>query len=417
MVENRAEYAEILKNILCKQVSFSAVKNEVENINRGFMNMLFMTAFRQLTFIKTEVLPQFIKKKIPQKQNILEYLLYLGATEILFMNTPDYAVINSYVEAAKLKTDKFGANFINAVLRNILRQKDRLLNERKSSYFSKEFLQILKQDYTATEITEMEKFVNIEPPLDITFKSAISRDMVDGVLLPTGSLRLSANTKVVDIEGFQEGKWWVQDAASALAVKCLANIKNKKVLDLCAAPGGKTAQLLDGGAFVTAVDISESRLFTLQENINRLKLTKNLTTICADACSFSSDKKFDIILLDAPCSASGTFRRHPEIIHTKTVADVKKQAVLQQKILEHAVSLLEVHGIILYATCSLAKAEGERQINNFIKTHPEFEISPVFLFNTENIHTKEGFIRILPHHFKEFGGADGFFIACLKRKN
>ena len=132
MIENREDYAEVLKNILHDGLSFSAVKNEFKE--KSFANMLFMTAFRNLTFIKTEVLPLFVKKKIPQKQNILEFILYLGITEILFMNTPDYAIINSYVDVAKTETDKFGANFVNAVLRNVLRKKDELLKNRKTKY-------------------------------------------------------------------------------------------------------------------------------------------------------------------------------------------------------------------------------------------------------------------------------------------
>lgn len=417
MSENRAEYAEILKSILNDGVSFSVIKNTITDKDRGFANMLFMTALRQLVFIKTEVIAKFVKKKIPQKQNILEYLLYLGATEILFMNTPDYAVINSYVEAAKVKTDKFGANFINAVLRNILRQKEMLLKERTSGYFSKNFLQILKQDYTAQEIAAMEKFATIEPSLDLTFKHNCLPDIPEGIVLPTGSYRLPANIKVTDIKGFDDGTWWVQDTASAIPVKCLSKLTGKRVLDLCAAPGGKTAQLLDAGAIVTAVEISENRLEGLKENIDRLKLGKNLTTVCTDALCYTSVEKFDVILLDVPCSATGTFRRHPEIMHTKTLADVKKQAALQQKILEHSVSLLAAGGIILYATCSLAKAEGERQINVFLKTHPEFDVLPLKPAGSEKMQTKEGFLRILPQSLDDFSGIDGFFTAALKRKN
>ncbi len=417
MAENRAEYAKILKSVLEENASFSIIKNTISDKEKGFFNMLFMTTFRQLTFIKNEVLPQFVKKKIPQKQNLLNYILYLGIAELLFMDTPDYAVINSYVEAAKFKTDKFGANFINAVLRNVLRQKERLLKERKSGYFSKNFLQILKQDYSMDEIAQMEKFAAIEPPLDLTFKHNASTNNYAGILLPTGSLRLPSNTKVTKLDGFKEGCWWVQDAASALAVKCLTDVKGKQVLDLCAAPGGKTAQLLDAGAIVTAVDISQNRLAILKENMNRLRLTEHLTTVCSDALAFSTDKKFDIILIDAPCSATGTFRRHPEILHTKTLADVKMQAALQQKILEHSTSFLASHGLILYTTCSLAKAEGERQIHTFLKTHPEFEIMPIVSTALKNMRSKEGFIRVFPQYFAEFSGIDGFFIACLKRKN
>lgn len=417
MAENRAKYAEILEQILTNDISFSLFKNDLDEKEKGFVNMLFMTTFRQLTFIQTEVLPQFVKRKIANKQKILEYLLVLGSTELLFMNTPDYAVINSYVEVAKSKTDKFGGNFVNAVLRNISRQKERLFKERKAGYFSKKFIQILKQDYTAEEIKQMEEFVDIEAPLDLTLKHNFSQNFCDVIVLPTGSLRFPANTKIPALSGYNEGNWWVQDAGSALAVKALSYIKGKRVLDLCAAPGGKTAQLIDAGAYVTAVDISEERLAILRENMERLKFTKNLETICSDALNFSSDKKFDIILIDAPCSATGTFRRHPEILHTKTLDDVKKQSLLQQKILEQSVSLLAPHGLLLYATCSLAKAEGEMQIHQFLKKHDNFDIIPLTQMNLPQMLTKDGFLRVLPYHFKEFFGIDGFFIACLQRKN
>ncbi|MBQ2884242.1 MAG: RsmB/NOP family class I SAM-dependent RNA methyltransferase [Alphaproteobacteria bacterium] len=416
MIENREDYAEVLKNILHDGLSFSAVKNEFKE--KSFANMLFMTAFRNLTFIKTEVLPLFVKKKIPQKQNILEFILYLGITEILFMNTPDYAIINSYVDVAKSKTDKFGANFVNAVLRNVLRKKDELLKNRKTKYFSKKFLEILKQDYKAQEIEDMEKYANIEPMLDITTKHNIDQSIYnDATLLPSGSVRFAANTIVENIAGFANGDWWVQDVSSSLCVKSLSNLKGKKVLDLCAAPGGKTAQLLDAGAIVTAVDISETRLNKLKENIERLRLESNLKIICSDILDLTLDEKFDIVLLDAPCSATGTFRRHPEIINTKTLSDIKKLASLQEKLLIKASSFVKQNGILLYSTCSLSKKEGELQIKNFIKNNDNYKILPINLSGINNSITKEGFIRVLPQHFDDFLGADGFFIASLQRKN
>lgn len=415
MIENRADYVEVLKNILLNDLSFSTIKNDFKE--KGFANMLFMTAFRNLSFIKYEVLPLFVKKKISQKQNILEFILYLGTTEILFMNTPDYAVINSYVDVAKAKTDKFGANFVNAVLRNVLRKKDELLKNRKTKYFSKKFLEILKQDYNKQEIEEMEKFANIEPMLDITTKHNIDQSIYsDATILPTGTVRFDANTIVENIIGFSNGDCWVQDVSSALCVKCLSNLAGKRVLDLCAAPGGKTAQLLDMGALVTAVDISESRLNRLKENIDRLKLGDNLKIICSDVLDLQSDEKFDVVLLDAPCSATGTFRRHPEIIHTKSLNDVKKLATLQEKLLNKACSFVKPNGILLYSTCSLSKEEGERRIRQFVKNN-NYEIYPINLSGADTSITKDGFIRVLPQHFDEFLGADGFFIASLQRKN
>ncbi len=421
MRNERTEYVEILQKILNSNIPLSFFKDTIPDIQKSFFNMLFLTTFRQLTFIKQTVLPRFIKKKIPEKQNILNYIFYLAVTELLFLDTPDYAVINSYVDSAKKYTDKFGANFVNAVLRNVLRQKSDLLLIHNNSYFSPEFLKILKSDYTKNEILQMERFVAVEPALDITLKKSTTNPFADGVILPSGSIRLPARTKVSELPFYNDGIWWVQDAAAALAVHSLTNLKDKYVLDLCAAPGGKTAQLLDKGALVTAVDISEERLETLKTNLERLNLTENLTVVCSDALEFSSSRKFDIILIDAPCSATGTFRRHPEIIHTKTYQDVLQQAKLQKDILNHAVSLLAHNGQIIYVTCSLAKSEGEKQINDFLNSHSDFVILPLSIPGTGNMLTNEGYLRIVPQSFivngrPDLSGADGFFIAHLQRK-
>lgn len=421
MINERAAYADILQKILTSNVPLSAFKDSLPNAQKNFFNMLFLTTFRQLTFIKEQVLPRFVQKKIPSKQKILSYVLYLAITELLFLETPDYAVLNSYVDIAKKSTDKFGANFTNAVLRNVLRHKSELLSLPLKSYFSAEFLKILKPDYTKDEILQMEKYVVVEPALDITLKNSAPNPFANGLTLPNGSIRLPAQTKVSELPGYADGIWWVQDVSASLAVQALSDIFGKQVLDLCAAPGGKTAQLLDAGAKVTAVDISQERLETLRENMKRLNLTDNLQIVCDDALQFSSSKKFDIILVDAPCSATGTYRRHPEIIHTKTRQDVLQQAQLQKDILEHAVSLLSDDGKIVYVTCSLAKDEGEKQINTFLKQHSEFVAAPISVLGTEHMLTKEGYLRVLPQYFNipgqpDLSGADGFFIACLQRK-
>ena len=412
MSENRTCYVEMMHKILHEGYSFSTLKNETDENSLAFCNMLILTACRNLTFIKNKVLSQFIKKKIPSKQQVLESVLYLGVTELLFMETPDYAVLNSYVDIAKKKTDRFGANFVNAVLRNILRHKEDLLKNKNDTFFGTDFRKILKKDYSDKEIKLMENIAQAEPPLDITFKHNIKP--TEGKILFNGSVRFPANTKVVDIPLYNDGCWWVQDTAASMAVKCIKNLNGKKVLDVCAAPGGKTAQLLDGGAKVTALDVSEIRLKTLSENMKRLKFEKDLEIICTDALNFSSDEKFDVILLDAPCSATGTYRRHPEIMHTKNINDVKKQAHLQQKLLNHICQFLPPKGILVYATCSLAKDEGERQILNFINVHKDFHIQKISI-GTKDMQTKDGFLRILPYHLADDLGADGFFVACLQR--
>ena len=360
MSNSRFNYADWMKDILTSNISFSTLKNDINNEDKAFVNMLFMTAFRQLTFIQKEVMPNFVKKKIPQKNNILEYILYLGITELLFMDTPSYAVLNSYVEIAKKKTDKFGANFVNAILRNVLRNKDELLKNRKTKYFSKKFIEMLNSDYSKEEIIKMENMVDMEVPLDVSAKQDFKHTFEEAFQLDKNTFRFNANTKITALDGFDDGDIWAQDFASSLPIKSIDNLdlNGKRVLDLCAAPGGKTAQLLDRGAIVTAVDISEERLNRLKENITRLKLGKNLTTICCDALDINFDKKFDIILVDAPCSATGTFRRHPEIIHTKKSDDVKKLVKLQKKILEKASFFVNDSGFLVYSTCSLSKSEG-----------------------------------------------------------
>ncbi|MBR5598579.1 MAG: RsmB/NOP family class I SAM-dependent RNA methyltransferase [Alphaproteobacteria bacterium] len=418
MCNDRFFYVDTFRSILLEKISLSSIKNEVKESNRAFFNMLMMTGFRNLSFIKEEVLPVFVKKRIPKKQDILEYILYLGAVEILFLDTAVYAVINSYVEVAKKKNDKFGANFVNAVLRNIARNKDAILKNRKTSYFGKQFLELLKTDYTKEEIDEMQKFANIEPMLDLTYKPNKEPSFENAVKLWTGSYRLPSSTKVSSLSGFNEGDFWVQDSSSSMAVKAIGKeLKNLKILDLCAAPGGKTAQLLSYGANVLAIDVSIERLEVLKENIKRLKLEKNLETKCQDATEFESNEKFDIILVDAPCSATGTFRRHPEIIHTKNLTDVKKMANLQKRILNRAKLFLHKDSLLVYATCSLSKEEGEKQIYKFLENNKDFVIKPIKIKGAEKSVTKEGFLRILPQHLEDYNGTDGFFVACLQRKN
>ena len=219
------------------------------------------------------------------------------------------------------------------------------------------------------------------------------------------------------LAGFAEGQWWVQDFAASLAVSALPDLKGKRVLDLCAAPGGKTAQLINRGAIVTSLDNSQQRLNTLRQNMERLHFSPK-KIICADALNYLqdfSDTPFDAILLDAPCSATGIFRRHPEVLHLKTKFDVLRQAELQKQILEHVSKALAPQGTLIYCTCSIAKEEGEKQISDFLTTHDEFKISPLTSAKFPAIITSGGFIRTLPFHLQSYGGCDAFFVARLTK--
>jgi len=260
-----------------------------------------------------------------------------------------------------------------------------------------------------------------EPPLDLSFKPGIDRDAwatrLGGTWLPTGTLRLPAGGRVEAMEGFDEGVWWVQDAAAALPVKLLVISEGEDVLDLCAAPGGKTAECAALGAKVTALDRSAPRLKRLEENLTRLKLEAEIVT--ADAATYAPNRTWGKILLDAPCTATGTARRHPDVLHLKRPGDRDKLALLQARLLAHAASLLAPGGTLVYCTCSLEAGEGPDQIEAFLAARPDFSRLPVKseeLGGLSDLVTDAGDMRSLPCDLADQGGMDGFFAARLTRR-
>ncbi len=410
--------------ILTSSIKDKTLIKVSENADSAFINMLLMTTLRRWADI-TSILSEFIKKK-PSPQT--ETILHLGATEILEMSAPDYAVINEWVALTKLKIDKYASGFINAVLRKIAQNKPRLQKQLGKHYFTPNYISILKQDYSVGEIAQMEQAaVNAgEPPLALSVKEKPEfwAEKLGGKHLANNTIVIPKAGDPQKLEGYQEGTWWVQDFAATLAVTALGNITGQHILDLCAAPGGKTAQLINGKATVTALDISKDRLNRLQENMQRLKFNTHI--ICADAVDYLQNyqgKKFDSIILDAPCSATGIFRRHPEILLYKTREDIKKQAALQKQILSQISNALKKGGLLIYCVCSLSKAEGLAQIRNFLKHNSEFKLIPlteedIKTSGTTNLHpliNKEGCIATRADMLQNFGGLDSFFIAKLQK--
>ncbi len=421
---------EIIFQILNNKVFFSEAKAALkveENAEISFINMLVLTTLRRLTFIK-KVLYQFIKKRATPNLRFVDCALYVAAAEMLFLETPDYAVINSYVELIKKKQDKYVANFANGVLRNLARKKQTLMSENTNTFFPTDFVKVL-EGYTHEQIRQIEEYSIQEAPLDLSCKSLEQAKLwsskLEGTLLPNGSIRLENNGKISALPGYREGAWWVQDFAASLPVLSLGKVEGLQVLDLCAAPGGKTAQLISYGANTTALDISKSRLQTLKENLKRLNLTAQ-EIICADALTYLKDYAgplFDIILLDAPCSASGTLRRHPELMHIKNTKDIKEAAKLQRQLLDMAGNALKKDGILLYTVCSIAKAEGEKQIQTFLEQNSDYRLLPIKINDIDFSGTKslslliskEGYIRTLPYYSGPQGGMDSFFVAKLQK--
>jgi 16S rRNA (cytosine967-C5)-methyltransferase len=257
-----------------------------------------------------------------------------------------------------------------------------------------------------------------EPTLDISVKSDPEgwTQKLGATALPTGSLRRGFDGPIEAMPGFVEGAWWVQDAAAALPARLLGDINGKRVLELCAAPGGKTAQLLAAGAEVTAIDRSEPRLGRLRHNLARLNLTAK--TLVKDATTWRPDVLFDAVLLDPPCTSTGTIRRHPDILHSKVPQDIPKLAALQDKLLESAMQMVKPGGTLVFCTCSLQPEEGERRIEAFLASNPTAKRSSIRaeeLPGLTDAITETGDLRSLPFHLAERGGLDGFFAARVIR--
>lgn len=419
MADPREIATEILRQIITqKDTSKLQDLEQTSGTEHGFIKMLTLTTLRRHVFLR-KVMRQFIKKKLPAKASFADSAIETGACELLFMDTPDYAVINSYVGLIKKHCDKFVAGLANAVLRRIAADKDILLKHNRGEVFPDSFLEILNNSYSKETISQLQTLAFQEPALTISVKENPQSwaEKLGGQWIDDNSVTLPNAGGIKTLAGFAEGQWWVQDFAASLAVSALPDLKGKRVLDLCAAPGGKTAQLINRGAIVTSLDNSQQRLNTLRQNMERLHFSPQ-KIICADALNYLqdfSDTPFDAILLDAPCSATGIFRRHPEVLHLKTKFDVLRQAELQKQILEHVSKALAPQGTLIYCTCSIAKEEGEKQISDFLTTHDEFKISPLTSAKFPAIITSEGFIRTLPFHLQSYGGCDAFFVARLTK--
>ncbi|QFU17996.1 methyltransferase domain-containing protein [Microvirga thermotolerans] len=352
-------------------------------------------------------------------------LLAVGAAQILFLDVPDHAAVDTAVRLAQEDGRlRHAGGLVNAVLRRVARERDAVLSARDPWLDTPGWLErrwvARYGEETAARIAEAHR---AGASVDLTAKgeAAAVAARVGGLLLPTGSVRLTERTAIRDLPGYAEGEWWVQDAAAALPARLLRVRPGERVADLCAAPGGKTAQLAAAGADVLAVDRSPRRLKRLQDNVARLGLRAR--TLAADAEKLD-EAPFDAILLDAPCSATGTIRRHPDVAWTKGEEDVAKLAALQARLLDRAAHLLKEGGRLVYCTCSLEAEEGERQAEAFLARHPDFVRLPVEASEIGGLGeclTPDGDLRTLPFHLSApdggRGGMDGFFAARFVKRS
>ncbi len=320
---------------------------------------------------------------------------------------PGHGVVNAAVEIARAgrKTAHL-AGLVNAVLRAV--PEGPLPGVQKLPRWLR---QPLVHGWGREVVAGIEAVHAAEPPLDLTLRPGM--EAPEGETLPTDSLRLVSGGQVSALPGYAAGGWWVQDAAAALPARLLDARPGERVLDLCAAPGGKTLQLAAAGASVVALDVSEARLARLRENLARTGLAAEV--VAADALAWQPGEAFDAILLDAPCSATGTIRRHPELPFVKDGADLPALVALQARLIDRALGWLKPGGRLVFATCSLLPEEGEGQLTGVLARHPGLRAERVDLSGVEDgWWTEAGGLRTRPDHWAERGGMDGFFMARLR---
>ncbi len=383
--------------------------------DRAFARLLAATVLRRLGQIDA-ALGQCLERPLPDRAHRPRALLRLGAAQLLFLGTPAHAAVGEMVALARPPHDKL----VNAVLRRIAREGEAMLAGQDAARLdTPDWLwRSWTEAYGDAACRAIAQAHLGEAPLDITVKSDPDgwARRLDARVLPTGSLRLAAGGAIAALPGYAEGGWWVQDMAAGLPARLLGPLRGKRVIDLCAAPGGKTAQLAAAGARVTAVDRASRRLERLKANLERLGLEADLVT--ADAATWRPPAPADTVLLDAPCSGTGSIRRHPDIQRLKTFEDVARMAAVQGRLLRAALEMVGPGGLVVYCTCSLETAEGTARIADLLQGGAPARrqpIAPEEVGGLAELIDANGDLRTHPGQLAALGGLDGFHAARLVR--
>ena len=422
IIDQRTVTLEITNEFTCGKTPLNEVIENFYNTkvakeikNKRSETKFILSALCRKLFEIDNIIDQLTYKNISPRNIMVRNCIRIVLIELIDLDRPAYAVINSWVEIAKNKKRLMHfSKLINAVLRKFLKNntKSNLIVEKKVPGW---LWNSWSNTYGKIEASKIIEASLTEPPLDISYVDQENNFLQLQNTLP-GSFRLKNPGKINEIEGFKEGRWWVQDVGATIPVNVLGDINNKEVLDLCSAPGGKTMQLLAKGANVTSIEISKKRIGTMKENFQRTQLKPKI--ICADILKWTSDKKYDFILLDAPCSATGTIRKNPDLIHIKEQHDLKQNIQLQKLLLRRAISFLSSTGVLVYCVCSLEIEEGEDQIEAFLAENSTISLMPIDdkeFPEYKHFINPRGYLRTLPH-LQVDGGIDGFFISKLYKK-
>lgn len=393
--------------------------------DRALVRAMLNTALRHLPRIQV-IIDSLVETPLPEGARALYHVLTVAAAQILYLDVPDHSAVDLAVEQARSdpRSRRF-ANLVNAVLRRLAREKGPHLTATSGvpvvpGWFFDRLVQVYGDDH-AHQIADS---LLAPAAIDLTVKSDPQSwaARLGGKVLPTGSVRLAAFAgRIPDLDGFADGEWWVQDAAAAIPAKLFPALAGQSVADLCAAPGGKTAQLALAGAKVTALDQNANRLNRLKANLERLGLSA--TTVETNLLDFRPDDLFNAVLLDAPCSSTGTIRRHPDVLWTKGPPDITKLAQLQEKLLRHALTLVRPRGHLVFSNCSLDPLEGEEVTARVLAENPGWSrvaIDPARWPGLEEAISPLGEFRatpaMLPGDVVTAGGLDGFYAVLLQRQ-
>ncbi|MBD8687893.1 MFS transporter [Rhizobium sp. CFBP 13717] len=423
---SRVAAVKILSAVLDKQTSLDGMM-DAENGNpvyralsvadRALVRAIVNTALRHLPRIE-HALGMLLDGPLPQGARSLHHVLVVGAAQMLYLDVPDHSAVDLAVEQAhRDPRNKRFVKLVNAVLRRLGREKDAVLEAVSTiPVLPKWFYSRLAKVYGEDAAARMAQAQLIPSVIDITVKSEpeLWAEKLNGQVMPNGTVRLgSFEGSVSALEGFDQGEWWVQDFSASMPVRLMGDLKGKRVADLCAAPGGKTAQLILSGAAVTALDQSGNRLKRLRENLGRLQMQAELVE--TNMLKFQPTELFDAVLLDAPCSSTGTLRKHPDVCWTKDEKDIAKLAGLQEQMLRHAITLVKPGGIVVFSNCSLDPSEGEEMVAKVLASETSLERVPVTVDafpGMEIAVNPDGDLRTTPDMF---GGVDGFYATVLRQ--
>ncbi len=388
--------------------------------DRAFARLLVAMMLRRLGQIDA-LIAHCLNTPLPPRAAMVHDMLRLGIAQLLFLRTPPHAAVATSVDLAEVRGFVSHKGLVNAVLRRLSLEGPALVADQDAARLNTPAW--LWRGWSEAYGESVARAIAVahlkEAPLDITVHGDLEswREALEAVVLPLGTLRRNAGGAIISLPGYSAGAWWVQDAAAAIPAKLFGDLAGQPVIDLCAAPGGKTAQLAAAGARVTAIDRSPRRVERLTANLARLAL--DAECLVADAVQWRPPEPARFVLLDAPCTATGAIRRHPDVPHLKTPDDIARLAAVQERLLASAVEMVAPGGMLVYCTCSLEPQEGVQQVKRLLERRgagvERRPITPAEIGGLAECLTAEGDLRTLPCHLSDYEGMDGFYAARLVR--